>query len=147
MIFTTSSSKDTERLGARLAGILAKAPKAKAATILALEGDLGAGKTTFTRGLLRGLGTKQGGTSPTFVLMRRTQLTRGRFKEVFHLDVYRLKGSRDLAAIGFKDILKDPSHLVLVEWADKVRRALPKARIDIRFAHGRKEHERRITIT
>jgi tRNA threonylcarbamoyladenosine biosynthesis protein TsaE len=127
--------------------MLLESPPRARATVVSLVGDLGAGKTTFIQGLLAGLGARTGGASPTFVLMRRTPLKKGRFSDVFHLDVYRLDGPRDLAPLEFKKITRDPRHLVLVEWADKIRRALPRDRVEIRFAHGSKKNERRITIT
>lgn len=127
--------------------MLLKSPPRPRAAVVALTGDLGAGKTTFVQGLLAGLGSRRGGASPTFVLMRRTPLPQGRFKDVFHLDVYRLDGPEDLAPLELKKIVQDPRNIVLVEWADKIARALPRDRVRIHFSHGEKKNERRITIT
>lgn len=107
--------------------------------ILALTGELGAGKTTFVQGFLSGLGVRRRAVSPTFILMRR-------FGNVYHLDAYRLKEPRELEKIGFKEITADPQNVVLVEWADKVRCLIPRNATWIKFKHGKQESERLIIV-
>jgi tRNA threonylcarbamoyladenosine biosynthesis protein TsaE len=102
----TRSPEETEALGRRLG------EACEPGAVLALVGDLGAGKTCFVRGLARGLGIPERITSPTFVLMNRYE---GRLK-LAHLDLYRLE-SPDLAALGWHDLKGD--HVLAAEWADK----------------------------
>lgn len=109
--------------------------KGRGASVFALSGELGGGKTTFVQGFLRGLGIKRRAASPTFILMRR-------FGNLHHLDAYRLKKPSELARLGFPEILRNPRNIVLVEWADRVRKLIPRNAIWIKFKHGKKENER-----
>ena len=148
----TNSAEATQKLAEEMAGKL-QAPSSKLhALVLALQGDLGAGKTTFTQGFFRGLGIKRRAISPTFIIMRRYRVgTRnkrqgtGNFTNLYHFDAYRLKAASDLEALEFKLILADPANIVLIEWPERVRDILPKATKWIRFKYGRKENERIIT--
>ncbi|PIP30045.1 tRNA (adenosine(37)-N6)-threonylcarbamoyltransferase complex ATPase subunit type 1 TsaE [Candidatus Jorgensenbacteria bacterium CG10_big_fil_rev_8_21_14_0_10_54_38] len=121
------------------------------ATVLALVGDLGAGKTTFIQGFARGLGIKHHITSPTFVIFRnypipRHKLTVNSYKFFYHIDAYRIRKISELAQLGFKKILAEPNNIVLVEWAENIERALPRNTISITFSHGKKRSERKIEI-
>jgi len=124
------------------------------AEVFALQGELGAGKTTFTQGFLKGLGSKKRATSPTFVLMRQHRLSGGagaramreRFKNVFHIDAYRLKKPEHLAALELDVILNEPGNIILIEWPEQAKKFLPKNTTWIKFKHGRKENERTIVI-
>ena len=116
---------------------------------MALEGNLGGGKTTFAQGFARGLGVREKVLSPTFVILKSFKLHSPAggscFKKLVHIDAYRLKSARELRSLGWQDILKDKDTIVLVEWADRVQRALPPAYIRISFEFLN-EHERRIII-
>ena len=101
--------------------------------VIALEGDLGSGKTTFSQGFAKGLGIKEKVLSPTFVLLKNYPLQTTHYKLFVHMDAYRLKSAKELQVLGWRDILKDTEAIVLVEWADRVRRALPKEYIRILF--------------
>lgn len=142
--FTTFSSEETKSLGALLAEESVRTPSSSA-RVFALKGNLGAGKTTFIQGFFRGLGVRRAPASPTFILMRRTGIKKKYFKNVYHLDAYRLKSGRDLKVLEFEKILKDPKALVLVEWADRVKDILPKSTLWLSFAH-KKENERTINF-
>lgn len=97
---------------------------------VALEGDLGAGKTQFVKGLVRGLGGDvRQVSSPTFVLMNIYQTPTLR---VFHLDAYRVSGEEDLEAIGFEELL-DQQGVVVVEWWQRVRGIIPADRWLVRI--------------
>lgn len=98
--------------------------------IIALVGDLGAGKTTFTQGFCEGLGIKEKVISPTFVLMRQHQLPQVK-KNLFHIDLYRIEGKIDINNLGLKDIIDDEDSLVLIEWAEKIKDQLPQRTIFI----------------
>ena len=151
--YQSFSSKDTEKLGAEIARQLKVGLKKKGsiqnkqAVVLALKGDLGAGKTTFVQGFLKGLGLKKRSPSPTFIIMRRHPLKGvGGFKNLFHVDTYRLKDVHALAALDFEDVLANPENIVLIEWADRAKDILPKSARWLMFRHGRKENERSIII-
>ena len=117
MIYTTNSPAETERIGAALGKIL------KPGTILAYRGDLGAGKTAFTRGLARGLGCGEIVTSPTYTIVN--EYLSGRIP-LFHFDVYRLASSDDLWDIGWEDYL-DRGGVCAVEWSENVEDAMEDA--------------------
>ena len=118
-----------------------KKDKEKALVIL-LSGDLGAGKTTFTKGFLKGLGVRGIVTSPTFVLMKKYQLSReAGFKFAYHIDAYRLRDG-DLDVLGWEEIINNPEHIALVEWPERVREAGKVKGIKISFRHkGEEERE------
>ena len=114
MIFTTNSPLETEKLGEKLAAIL------PAGTVLAYRGDLGAGKTAFTRGLARGLGYTEPVTSPTYTIVN--EYLGGKIP-LFHFDMYRLHTSDDLWDIGWEDYL-ERGGICAVEWSENVVDAL-----------------------
>lgn len=116
--------------------------KQNGALVVALIGDLGAGKTTFVRGFSRGLGIRRRPTSPTFVLMRRYGIRGRRFSNLYHVDAYRIKNPDALHALGLKEIFADPKNIVLVEWPERAKKILPKKMMRLTFRHGKKENER-----
>ncbi len=115
--------------------------------MFALQGDLGAGKTTFVQGFLKGLGSRARVTSPTFVLMRRHGLAGKKFSNVFHIDAYRLKKPEHFAALELDAIIADPRNIVLIEWPEQAKEFLPKRTVRIGFTYGEKENERIVAIT
>jgi tRNA threonylcarbamoyladenosine biosynthesis protein TsaE len=116
------------------------------ALVLALRGDLGAGKTTFTQGFFRGLGIKKNPISPTFVIMRRYAIRNSEFRNVYHFDAYRLKKEEDMEVLEFGKIRSDPKNIILVEWPEKIQGALPRGTVRLNFIHGKKENERIIKV-
>ena len=114
MTFTTNSPLETEAVGAALGRILPPG------TVLAYRGDLGAGKTAFTRGLARGLGCRETVTSPTYTIVN--EYLTGRLP-LFHFDMYRLASSDDLWDIGWEDYL-DRGGICAVEWSENVADAM-----------------------
>ena len=98
----------------------------KGGEVIGLIGNLGAGKTIFTKGLAAGLGIIKNITSPTFVLMRVYPVKSRRIKQLVHIDAYRVKSARDLTAIGADDYFNQPSTVTTIEWADKIKKILPK---------------------
>ena len=154
-MYRSSSSEETKKLGYDIARTLTRddAVNKKCATVFALQGDLGAGKTTFVQGFLKGLGSKKRATSPTFVLMRRHALrarragSQKKFKTVFHIDAYRLKKPEHVAALTLDVILNEPSNILLIEWPERAKKFLPKNMTWIKFKYGKKENERIVAIT
>ena len=114
MEYITHSPAETEAIGAALGKIL------KPGTVIAYRGDLGAGKTAFTRGLARGLGFTDMVTSPTYTIVN--EYLGGRIP-LFHFDMYRLRSSDDLWDIGWEDYL-DRNGICAVEWSENVADAL-----------------------
>ena len=117
MIYTTNSPLETEAIGAALGKIL------PAGTVVAYRGDLGAGKTAFTRGLAKGLGCTDLVTSPTYTIVN--EYLGGRLP-LFHFDMYRLRSSDDLFDIGWDDYL-DRNGICAVEWSENVDDAMEGA--------------------
>lgn len=134
MEFITNSPAETEKIGAALGQVI------PAGSIIAYRGDLGAGKTAFTRGLARGLGTAEMVTSPTYTIVN--EYLGGRLP-LFHFDMYRLRSSDDLFDIGWDDYL-DRCGVCAVEWSENVDDAMEDAIYVTIEKLG--ENARRITI-
>ena len=134
MEFITNSPTETEAVGAALAKVL------QPGTILAYRGDLGAGKTAFTRGLARGLGYADPVTSPTYTIVN--EYLGGRLP-LFHFDMYRLASSDDLWDIGWEDYL-ERGGICAVEWSENVDDAMENAVYVTIYKTG--ENSRRIVI-
>ena len=135
MEFITCSPEETEKLGAALGKLL------QSGTVIGYRGDLGAGKTAFTRGLAKGLGAYESVTSPTYTIVN--EYLTGRLP-LFHFDMYRLRSADDLFDIGWEDYL-DRGGICAVEWSENVREALEDAIIVDIEKTG--EESRRIMIT
>lgn len=168
----SKSKFETQKFAIRLAKKLLRANRPAArgeprlrrepsrrATIIALHGDLGAGKTTFVQGFMKALGVKHRITSPTFLIIRKYQIPSTKsqiitnyqlpitkFSFAYHLDLYRIHKPKELLYLGFKKIFKDPHAIVLIEWPERVKKLLPKNMIWIVLEHGKKENERIIEI-
>jgi tRNA threonylcarbamoyladenosine biosynthesis protein TsaE len=104
------------------------------ATVVGLSGDLGSGKTTFTKEVARILGVTDVITSPTFVIQKRYKLKKGAlYSNLIHIDAYRLEGAADLSVLRWDELLADPGNLIFIEWPELVRGALPKDAHTIHF--------------
>lgn len=110
------SREQTERLGARLGKLL------QAGDVIALSGDMGAGKTVFSSGIGKGFGAQSTVTSPTYNLVHQHRRAADDVL-LYHLDCYRLQGVLDAESIGIEDIL-DGSHIVVIEWAERIKELL-----------------------
>jgi len=141
----TKSSKETKKAGMALGQILGREPLSNKALVVALEGDLGSGKTTFIQGLAQGLKVKENILSPTFVIQKDFLLKLKNFKNLYHIDAYRLKNPEELLELGFKDLIGNPENLIVIEWADKIKKILPKNILRIKF-ENLGENKRRIKI-
>lgn len=104
--------------------------------LLALNGDLGAGKTTFTKVLAKQLGITEPVTSPTFVIQKSYRIEDDKeFNKLVHIDAYRLESGADMEVLDFDKTLSEPSTLIIVEWADIIKSALPKGRVNMTFEY------------
>ena len=126
--FSTVSSAQTQKIGRVLAKEILKTPLRKKARVLGLTGNLGGGKTTFLQGFAWGLRIKEKINSPTFVIMKR-------FKNFYHFDCYRIQKQKDILDLGFEKIINNPKNIVAIEWADKIKKIIPKDTLWIKFEH------------
>jgi tRNA threonylcarbamoyladenosine biosynthesis protein TsaE len=131
----SSSPQETQRFGERLGA------RARAGDLFCLEGELGAGKTCFVQGIGHGLGIRDAIHSPTFILANEH---RGGRAPLYHLDVYRVRSAHEAMGFGLDDYLASEGVLV-IEWAEKIREALPAERLWISFEH-RGENARAVSF-
>lgn len=129
----TNSPSQTKKIGKILAKDLLKTKLKKTVFTLALEGDLGGGKTTFLQGFAKGLGIKEKILSPTFVILKKFRIKNRKFQFFYHIDCYRLKKSKEILDLGFKEIISNPKNIIAIEWADKIKKVLPKNSIRLKF--------------
>ena len=118
-------------------------PAKSGATIVTFSGDLGAGKTTFVKGIAHALGIEEHVTSPTFVIMKIYQLSGQKFQRLVHIDAYRLKGMHHLKVLGWEKLIEDPRNLICIEWPEKIEGAIPGDAIRISLSYS-DEHTREI---
>lgn len=161
----TKSDVETKKLGTTLAREILKfldyaRDKLKTAEVLSLEGELGAGKTTFAQGFAKGLGIREIPRSPTFVIMQiygikrdinknqrsRKNVNNRKFENFIHIDAYRVK-SKDLKTLGWDDLIKNNKNIILVEWGNKIKNILPKNSMRITFKHVGHSSRRLIKIS
>lgn len=135
--YISNGEEETESLGKRLGQII------KPGTVIAYTGDLGAGKTAFTRGLAEGLGVTQRVTSPTFTIVNEYE---GGRMPLFHFDMYRLGSSDELFDIGWEDYLARGG-VCAVEWSENVDDALDEDTIRVDIRRGENDSQRLISIT
>lgn len=139
--FVTNSAEETMQFGRALAARL------NAPVLVLLKGDLGAGKTTLTKGIISGLGAarEEDVTSPTFNLVHVFKTQTSPATKVYHVDLYRLEGTHDLESIALDDILSEPC-IAIIEWSERLtlRSAWPIVRVELEHAG---QDSRRIRTT
>src|SRR4030042_7174150 len=132
-IYLTDSPQKTQALAGKLIGPVSKQ------NLICLYGELGSGKTTFIQGLAQALSIKEKVISPTFILMREYQISYKlqvtSYKFFVHIDCYRIESEKDVKGIDFAELWQDKRNLVVIEWADRIKKILPKERLDICFPH------------
>jgi tRNA threonylcarbamoyladenosine biosynthesis protein TsaE len=133
MEVTTHSPEETKKLAYRVASVL------KPGKVLALYGELGAGKTTFVRYLVEALGLKSRVQSPTFVIVREygdpTEGIEGRVRKVNHVDLYRIQVREDVAGLGLGEIFNEEGAVTVVEWPELIEDMLPENTARLRFEY------------
>ncbi len=150
MEYLTSNPSETKKLGEKLAqeilcfSKLSRPEQAwcgvkrmkDSAFVLGLVGELGGGKTTFLQGFARGLGIKEKILSPSFVIMKRFDIsykTPTAFKSFYHIDCYRIEKIKEVLDLDFKEIISNPQNIVAIEWADRIWKILPKNTLILEF--------------
>ena len=135
--FVSVSERETEAIGAEITRMCPRG------SVILLDGDLGAGKTVFTRGFARELGIDEPVSSPTYTIVQEYDLPeRGR---LYHLDLYRISGVQAALAFGVDEFLNDPSSYALVEWPERITGIIPGNAIKIRLKHTG-ESQREISV-
>lgn len=134
--FITNSPAQTEALAQKIADKISPC-------VIAMTGDLGAGKTAFTRGLAKGLGYKGEVSSPTFAIVH--EYIGGRLP-LYHFDMYRVDGWEDLYSTGYFDYIEQKA-VLSVEWSENITSAIPDDAVKVDIRRGSSEDERIITVT
>ncbi len=142
MKFVSKNLAETSKIAV---DFIASLKPTKRACVVGLFGELGAGKTTFTKSAAEALGVEETVNSPTFVIERIFSVPSGAFKRFIHIDAYRLVHGQDLISLGWNEIVQDPENLIFIEWPEKVLDILPEDRIEVQFEHLN-EKSRQITI-
>ena len=146
--FYTKNAEETKELAARMV------KNWRRGDVVGLVGDLGAGKTTFVQGVAKALGVKRAVRSPTFLRLqvykvhqvrKSIKSVKSNIKFFVHIDAYRIKKLEELLEIGFEDYCGRKDTLVLIEWAERVKKILPKRTLWIRFEYGKHEGERKFS--
>jgi tRNA threonylcarbamoyladenosine biosynthesis protein TsaE len=128
--FFSRSPEQTRRIGIRLGGVL------KAGDVICLQGDLGAGKTTFTQGVAQGWGSLDSVSSPTFILVN--QYRRADGASLFHLDAYRLASLPEAEELDLDSMLAEGA--LIIEWPERLGELIPPERLQIQMEHISEEH-------
>ena len=135
-VFTTQSPAETEALAEKIA-------KDISPCVIAMTGDLGAGKTAFTRGLAKGLGYEGEVSSPTFAIVHEYVGVR---LPLYHFDMYRVSGWEDLYTTGFFDYMEQAA-VLSVEWSENITSAIPEDAVKVDIRRGNGDNERIITVS
>ncbi len=136
MLKITHSPEETEQAGADFAATLVSGD------VVTLDGDLGAGKTAFARGVLRGLGYTGRVTSPTFAIANEYTVPQG---NVVHFDLYRILDEEALFELGFEEYL-DGKRILLIEWSENAGELLPEAHKSVKLTYGTEPEMRQLEI-
>lgn len=130
---TSTSAEETVRIaGSFIQNLLSEAP-IKTARVVALSGNLGSGKTTFTQAVAKALGIEEQVTSPTFVIEKIYKIQSTGFTHLIHIDAYRIESPQELEVLGWKEIVADPHNLILIEWPERISTLLPPQYTQVSF--------------
>jgi tRNA threonylcarbamoyladenosine biosynthesis protein TsaE len=128
MKIVSNTKNQTSKLAKELAGKILRLRLGQGAVVVGLSGELGSGKTAFCQSFAKALGVKEKIHSPTFVIFRR-------YGNLYHFDAYRIKNKKDIISLGWKKIISDPQNIILVEWAENIKKVFPKKHFWIKMAH------------
>ena len=132
--FVSKSESETKQLAHKVVDRLVTDGPKDRACVVGLYGELGSGKTTFTKYFAQSLGVKDTVHSPTFVIMKSFNLDNLRWKKLYHLDAYRIENEKEMINFGWDEIVNDPHNIVVVEWPERVSGLMP-AHSKIFFEH------------
>ncbi len=131
----TNSKSQTQKLAKNFAHKIVGYRKFNndCAIVVGLSGELGSGKTTFVQGFAKALGIKERIISPTFVILKKFKIQDLKF--LTHIDAYRIKNSKEILDLGWKDLLVSPENIILVEWPEKIKKIFPRQHFWLNFNH------------
>jgi tRNA threonylcarbamoyladenosine biosynthesis protein TsaE len=129
------------------ATLLAQLEPTESTTVLALSGDLGAGKTAFVKALAKQLGVEETVTSPTFTILQQYETINETWPNLLHMDAYRIEDESELGPLGFAQLLSQPDTLFCIEWAERIKSALPEQVKWLHFENTKDESVRSVQIT
>lgn len=127
MRFITNNTDDTAKIGKKIAAGL------KGGEVFCLYGELGAGKSVFTRALINYFLPGIRVLSPTFIIVRQYKTGKFKIKTIYHLDLYRLTNNAEFQDLGMSENFHQPDTIMVIEWADRIQNSLPPQRTDISF--------------
>jgi len=136
-VYTTKDARDMQQIATEFVAYIQTLPAQNHALVVALTGDLGAGKTTFMQHVAGVLGITETITSPTFVILKKYLLPQpvGVFTELVHIDAYRLADEVELEKIRFNDYYNSPHAIVCIEWPEIVPKLIPDNAVKINITH------------
>lgn len=144
---TLHSRRETEGIARELGNAIRSRATGGRALVIALAGELGAGKTAFVKGLARALGVRRPIVSPTFVLLRKYPLPRSLpYRFLCHMDWYRVRDARELSALMLGELFRVPENIVAIEWPERAPERVPRGAVRVFLRHGARENERTITL-
>jgi len=145
--FVSGSVEETRAFAMSVAqNIIHVSSKRAYAYVIALDGMLGSGKTTFVQGFAKGLGVRGRITSPTFAVVKKFPISSPDFQYFYHIDMYRIPDSEDVKGLGLREVFSNNANLVIVEWPYRISRLLPRGIVWVKMSHGESEDERVISV-
>ncbi len=143
MKYNNTFSKNQIHEIAHLVLTHASAQETGAAVVIALSGDLGAGKTTLTQSIAQELGITEDVISPTYVIMKKYGIVapafNSRFTHLIHIDAYRVESVSEMSTLGWERVISEPSNLVIVEWPEKISSLIPPHTLSVSLSHHDQE--------
>ncbi len=133
MVVLSRKIEDTTEIAKNVLDYVVKHNDKHSAIIIGLYGDLGAGKTAFVKEIANVTGIKENISSPTFVILKRYGIEDLKFKNLIHIDAYRLESGEELEKLGLGEIIKNPENIIFIEWPNNVKDILPNNIIKIHF--------------
>jgi len=131
----SSSKKETAKIAKELVEKILRLRSEQQAVVVGLSGELGSGKTAFCQSFAKALGMKEKVHSPTFIIFRKHEIRNTKFENLYHFDAYRLKNPREIITLGWGKIISDPKNIILVEWAENVKKIFPKNYFWAKLSH------------
>jgi tRNA threonylcarbamoyladenosine biosynthesis protein TsaE len=137
MKFVCKNEEDLEKVAQKLLEMAeefrANSENSDKAFVVGLNGDLGSGKTTFTKKLVALAGSDEDVTSPTFVIQKNFEIDFAGYKKLSHFDAYRLGSGKELQVLGFDELILNPENMILIEWSEIVADVLPTETVQMKF--------------